>query len=369
LPISDCRFPIERDRISRSVDNRQSAIDNRQFDQSGSKLPHSRAEGGRSNMSSRTEQVLVGLFVLVAAALLIGTVLSVTGTFSRGNISHRSYFKFAGGLEAGAAVRYGGMKAGSVQGVKVDPNDSTRIEVDFNVGHDIPLKTDSIAKIASLGPLGDNYVELTTGTRQAPLAPPGSVVRSAESMSFSDLGDMVGDLQPMVRQVLQKLNQRLDELQVTVARTNDLLNDENRAHVSAALGNVNSMLAEDRPRIKATLDNVQTASARLTPLLDDLKKTMGQANDALGHIDAVVLENRQDLRSSVVELRQTLLTASAVVDQLDRTLDYNSGNIDQILENIRVTTQHLKDLTESLKRRPYTLIRAVNPKERKPGEN
>jgi phospholipid/cholesterol/gamma-HCH transport system substrate-binding protein len=220
-----------------------------------------------------------------------------------------------------------------------------------------------------LGPLGDNYVELTTGTRQAPLAPPGSVVRSAESMSFSDLGDMVGDLQPMVRQVLQKLNQRLDELQVTVARTNDLLNDENRAHVSAALSNVNGMLAEDRPRIKATLDNVQTASARLTPLLDDLKKTMGQANDALGHIDAVVLENRQDLRSSVVELRQTLLTASAVLDQLDRTLDYNTGNIDQILENVRVTTQHLKDLTESLKRRPYTLIRAVNPKERKPGEN
>jgi phospholipid/cholesterol/gamma-HCH transport system substrate-binding protein len=320
-------------------------------------------------MNSRGEQVWVGLFVLVAAALLVGTVLSVAGTFSRGNIPHRSYFKFAGGLEAGAAVRYGGMKAGSVQRVKVDPDDSTRIEVDFNVGHEIPLKTDSVAKIASLGPLGDNYVELTTGTRQAPLAPPGSVIRSSESMSFSDLGDMVGDLKPMVQQVLQKLNQRLDELQVTVARTNDLLSDENRANVRAALGNVNSMLAEDRPKITATLDNVQTASARLTPLLDDLKKTMAQANDALGHIDAVVLENREDLRKSVVELRQTLLTASSVVDQLNRTLDYNADNIDQTLENIRVTTQHLKDLTESLKRRPYTLIRAVNPKERKPGEN
>src|SRR5215472_18022232 len=122
-------------------------------------------------MSSRSEQVWVGLFVLVVAALLIGTVLSVTGTFSRGNIPHRSYFKFAGGLEPGAAVRYGGMKAGSVQSVRVDPENSTRIEVDFNVYPDIPLKTDSVAKIASLGPLGDNYVELSTGTRQAPPAP------------------------------------------------------------------------------------------------------------------------------------------------------------------------------------------------------
>ncbi len=319
-------------------------------------------------MNSRREQVWVGLFVLAAATLLIGTVLSVAGTFSRGNIPHRAYFKFAGGLEPGAAVRFGGMKAGSVQAVRVDPDDSTRIEVDFNVARDIPLKADSVARIASLGALGDNYVELTTGTRQAAAAAPGSVVRSTESMSFSDLADMVGGLQPMARQALETLNQRLNEVQVTVARANDLLSDQNRSNISAALGNANSMLAESRPKVSATLTDIQTASAQLRLLLDDLKKTMAQANDALGHIDAVVLENRQDLRSSVAELRQTLLTASSVVDQLDRTLDYNADNIDQTLENVRVTTQHLKDLTETLKRRPYTLIRADRPRERKPGE-
>ncbi len=319
-------------------------------------------------MNSRREQVWVGLFVLAAAALLIGTVLSVAGTFSRGNIPHRAYFKFAGGLEPGSAVRFGGMKAGSVQAVRVDPGDSTRIEVDFNVARDIPLKADSVARIASLGALGDNYVELTTGTRQAAAAAPGSVVRSTESMSFSDLADMVGGLQPMSRQALETLNQRLNEVQVTVARANDLLSDRNRSNISAALGNANSMLAESRPKVSATLTDIQTASAQLRLLLDDLKKTMAQANDALGHIDAVVLENRQDLRSSVAELRQTLLTASSVVDRLDRTLDYNVDNIDQTLENVRVTTQHLKDLTETLKRRPYTLIRADRPRERKPGE-
>lgn len=314
------------------------------------------------------EQVWVGLFVLVAAVLLIATVLSVSGAFSSANIPHRAYFKFAGGLEPGAAVRFGGMKAGSVRAVHVDPEDSTRIEIDFNVARDIPLKTDSVAKITSLGALGDNYLELTTGTQKAALAAPGNVVKSTETVTFDDLGDMVAGLEPKVQQALEKLNQRLDELQVTVARGNDLLNDKNRANISASLGNMNSMLVEDRPKLSATLNNVQTASARLTPLLNDLKKTMAQANDALGHIDAVVLENRKDLRASVTELRQTLLTASSVMDQLDRTLNYNTGNIDQTLENVRVITQNLKELTETLKRRPYTLIRADNPRERKPGE-
>ncbi|HUX10044.1 MAG TPA: MlaD family protein [Terriglobia bacterium] len=315
----------------------------------------------------RAEQIWVGLFVLVAAGLLVAATLSVSRFFGSGDIPHRTYFKFAGGLEPGAAVRFGGMKAGTVRAVHVDPEDSTRIEVDFNVGRDIPLKTDSTAKITSLGPLGDNYLELSTGTRHAAAAPPGSVVKPVESFNFADLGDMVGELQPMVQQALQQLNQRLSELQVTVARANDLLNDKNRAHISASLGNVDSMLAEDRPKLSATLDNVQTASARLAPLLDNLKKTMAQANDALGNINAAVLENRQDLRASVKELRQTLLTASSVMDQLNQTLNYNADNIDEILANVRVATQQLKELTEKLQRRPYTLIRADRSRERKPG--
>jgi len=318
-------------------------------------------------MRSRREEVWVGLFVLVAVALLVATVLAVTGTLGRGNIPHRAYFKYAGGIEPGAAVRFGGMKAGSVRAVHVDASDPTRLEVDFDVARSIPLKTDSVAKITSLGPLGDNYLELTTGSRQADMARPGSVVQSAESFSFSDLGDMVGGLQPLVQATLQKLDQRLDELQVTVARANDLMSDRNRANLSASLGSVNSMLAEDRPKISATLGNMQTASNRLTPLLDDLKKTMAQASDALGHIDGVVLENRKDLRTSVNELQQSLRTASSVMDHLDRTLDYNSDSLDQTLENLRVTTINLKELTATLKRRPYTLIRADNPRERTPG--
>src|SRR5207244_9424003 len=131
---------------------------------------------------------------------------------------------------------------------------------------------------------------------------------------------------------------------------------------------VHSTHEYSQPKASEHITKVQTAHAQHRPNLYDLKKTMAQANAALGHIDAVVLENRQDLRSSVAELRQTVLTASSVVDQLDRTLSYNADNIDQTLENVRVITQHLKDLTETLKRRPYTLIRADRPRERKPGE-
>ena len=319
-------------------------------------------------MNSKREQAWVGLFVLIAAALLIGTVLAVAGTFSVSGVSHHAYFKSAGGLLPGATVRYAGMKAGRVEAVRVDPQDSTRIEVAFTVGHAIPVKTDSVAKITSLGPLDENYVEVGTGTKGAPLAPPGSEIKSVATVGIADLGDMIGNLAPVAQQVLQNLNQRLTELQVTVARVDDLLNDRNRANISEGLGNLNAMLAEDRPKVSATLTNVQTASAKIIPLLDSLKTTMKQANDALSHIDSVVLENRQDVRTAVVELKQTLLSASSLMEQLKNTMDRNTDNIDEILVNLRITTENAKQLTESLKTRPSVLIRGDTVKDRKPGE-
>jgi phospholipid/cholesterol/gamma-HCH transport system substrate-binding protein len=319
-------------------------------------------------MKSKNEQALVGIFVIVASALLIGTVLAVSGTFSGGALHYHTYFKSAGGLVPGATVRYAGMKAGKVDGVRVDPKDSTRIEIDFSVQDGIPVKTNSVAKISSLGALADNYVEIGTGTKDSPLAPTGSELKSAESVSISDLSEMIGNLTPVAQKVLENLNQRLNELQVTIARVNDLLDDKNRANISGSLGNLNGILSDSRPKLSTTLTNVQTASGKITPLLDDLKATMKQANDTLSHVDAIAVENRQDIRQIVTSLRETMLTAQALLEQLKNTTDQNVDNIDSILINVQATTENLKQLTEELKARPSLLIRGNTVKDRKPGE-
>jgi phospholipid/cholesterol/gamma-HCH transport system substrate-binding protein len=319
-------------------------------------------------MNSRREQALVGLFVVVATALLILTVLAVAGTFSSGGVPHHTYFKSAGGLTPGAVVRYAGMKAGKVVGVRVDPNDSTRIEIDFRVNHGVPVKTDSIAKISTLGALSDNFVEVGAGTKDAPLAPPGSELKSVETIGIGDLGDIIGNLSPVATQVMQNLDERLTELKVTIARVNDLLNDKNRENISGSLGNLNVMLADSRPKVSASLTNIQAASAKLVPLLDNLKVTMDKANVTLSHVDSVVVENRQDIRTIVIKLKETMINASSLIEELKNTTDLNADNIDQIIVNIRETTENMKVLTEELKENPSELIRGNRVKDRKPGQ-
>jgi phospholipid/cholesterol/gamma-HCH transport system substrate-binding protein len=337
-------------------------------------------------MQAMRERTLVGLFVLIAGGLLFGTMLVVSGGIGTSIVSHRAYFKFAGGVQAGAPVRYGGLTVGKVERVRVDPGDSTRIEIQLAVDRDAPVKTDSVAKISALGPLTDNYIEVSTGTQRAPLAPPGSVLPSAEAFGLPQLGDAAQALMPDVQKALATLNHNLDDLQVTIARANDLLNDRNRASIGSSLNNIdrlvadarpkvteslnnlNGLLDDARPKVSTTLTNVRELTAKLSPLLDDVKTTTARANDTLAHVDATLVDNRPDIRASVIGLRDTLTKSTALLDQLNQTLDQNSANIDELLDNIRMSTENLRSLTETLKQAPASLIRGMKVAERKPGD-
>ena len=59
-------------------------------------------------MEAKREQALVGLFVLVVAALLITTLFILNGSFNKGDIPYHAFFKNAGGMGPGTEVRYAG---------------------------------------------------------------------------------------------------------------------------------------------------------------------------------------------------------------------------------------------------------------------
>ena len=336
-------------------------------------------------MEATRERALVGLFVVIAAALLFGSLLAISSGMRSGAVPHRAYFKYAAGVQPGAPVRFGGLLVGKVDRVRVDPANSTRIEIDFLVDRTAPVKTDSIAKITTLGPLADNYIEISTGSEHAALLPGGADIPSIETFGLPQIGEAVQAMLPDVQRAILKVNNSLDGLQITVARANDLLNDQNRAamahslasadqllsetrpKVNESLNNVNRMLNDVQPKVSASLSNVQEVTAKLSSLLDDLKKVSAQANDTLAHVDAALLENRTDVRTSVATLRDALAKSTVLLDHLNQALNQNSDNIDELLDNVRISTENLKGLTETLRARPASLIRGIRAEDRQPG--
>lgn len=320
-------------------------------------------------MEPKREQVFVGLFVLVAVTVLFATVFVMSGMAGKSTTKFHAYFPFAGGLEPGATVRYaGGPKVGRVNSVQLDPQDPSRLDIVFSVQSDLPVKVDSNAKIMSLSPLGDNHLEILPGSAQAPRAMSGALLPSQRYIDFNSLTAQLNDLNPKVQDVLRNLNDRALEVKETIARVNDLLSPRNRANFAATLAGSRGMIEENRPQIKATLRNLNAGSEKLQPLLEDFRETSTEANQTLDHIDAMVGENRADVRQAVIDLRRTLTNMTDVTARFDQTLDANSENIDEILNNMRDVTENLKEFTATIKTRPYTLIRASNPREHVTGE-
>jgi len=317
---------------------------------------------------SKREQAMVGLFVLVAAALLAGTIFALTGVTARRVKNYHAYFSFAGGIEQGTAVRYsGGPKIGRVEKVQIDSRTPSRIDVTFSVNEDLPVKVDSRVKIMSMTPLADNHVEIMPGRPESALAPPGTLLPSD---AYVDLSSLLADVQaisPQAQELIKSLNDRAVELKVTLGRVNNMLSDQNRANLSAALAESRGMIQENRPQLKSTLGHLDQVSGHLQPVLDDFQKTSAQATQTLDHLDVVIGENRPDLRQAILELRQSLGTLTSLTGRLDQTVDVNVDNIDEVVDNLRHVTENLKELTDTLKARPYLLLRASPKSEHKPG--
>jgi phospholipid/cholesterol/gamma-HCH transport system substrate-binding protein len=320
-------------------------------------------------MEPKREQAFVGLFVIVAVTILVATALALSGAFATSATRYKTYVPFAGGLEAGSAVRYagGGAKVGRVEQLRIDPKQPTEMEMTFSVQPDIPVKTNTHVRIMSFSPLGDNHLELVPSQEPAPPAPTGATLTADPYTDFSALANSLSALTPQAKQLLATVNERAVELKVTLARVNDLLNDRNRENLSATIATTRGMLDENRPKIRSTLNHLDSVTAKMDPLLDDFKKTLAQTNQVLNHVDDTLAENRPDIHKAILQLRQTLSAADDLVGRLNGTLDANSENIDELLDNIRSVTENLREFTDTIKTRPFSLIRITNPPDHKPG--
>lgn len=141
-------------------------------------------------MSRNIIETVMGLVVLVVAALFVYFAFTSTEIHTAAGYDLEARFAKIGGLAVGSDVRVSGIKIGSVVGRELDPKTYDAV-VRLNVGHGFKVPDDSVASIASEGPLGGKYVDLRPGTSNAFLAP-GAIIQRTEN--YRSLEDQVGEI-------------------------------------------------------------------------------------------------------------------------------------------------------------------------------
>lgn len=323
-------------------------------------------------MARSTEEVKVGVVVIVAAAFFLAALVFVGGVnlFRKKRVTYTTYFKFAGGLEPGSFIRFGGLKVGTVESARIDPQDSTRIRVTLRIASGTPVRADSKARISTLGLLGDNYVEVSPGTRDAPLLKSGSEIPSVEIVQLAEVFNNVNNITLNANKLVNDLDDRMlvlaDNTNKLVNNFNQVVGPENQKHFNSTLANADAMLSESRPHVSKTLANLEGASGKLTPAIDSADATMKKANTLADNLNAVINENRKEVHESLVRLSSSLADAQRMVNDMDDAVVSNRDNFDETLENIRISSQNLKQFTDTVKQRPFSLIRMRAEKPRVP---
>ncbi|MGO8754305.1 MAG: MlaD family protein, partial [Gallionellaceae bacterium] len=122
-------------------------------------------------MEEKVNFAVVGAFVLVLSAVLIGGVLWFGSGESYRKIYdvYQTYMKESvSGLNLNAPVRYRGVEVGRVQKIALAPENVEQVQLTLNIERGTPVKVDTVAVLQTQGLTGLAFVELTGGNRNSP---------------------------------------------------------------------------------------------------------------------------------------------------------------------------------------------------------
>lgn len=308
----------------------------------------------------------VGVFVILSIVLFVYTFISVANVQVRGERHvYHTYFRFAGGLEPGNVVRFAGLKAGVINAVRPWADDPTQIEIVMEVNSEVPVNGDSIAQIASLSALGQNYLEISPGTREAPLLEDGATIPSAETVSINDITKKLAEVADTANVVMTKFNSEFalmsSDIQKVLENVQELTGETNQQSVEELLANANAMIAEQRPKFDRITDQLNKTLDKVELLTDDFRKVASRAETMVESANKTVEETREPLKRDLAELERTLVEARVLMQDIQALVAVNQEDISQTIANFRTASDNVEQLTDELRQRPWSLIR-VKPK-------
>lgn len=275
-------------------------------------------------METRAHHILIGLFTVLAAGALLMFVLWMSRSGTDGEMKRYDilFREAVSGLSVGSVVQYSGIRVGDVERLTLDPQDPRQVWARIRVSASTPVKTDTRARLALLNITGASIIELSQGT--------------PESNFLGGNDDIpVIEAEPSP---LTQLRISSEELLVNVTslveNANRLLSEDNSAHVTRVLSNldtVTSALAEEQAVLRAGLQALATAGNDMSRLIATVEEQTLQYSGPILSRAADTLENME---------RVSL--------QLESILDENRGALNQGMQGVAEFNPAMRELRTAL---------------------
>ncbi len=317
-----------------------------------------------------TTEAKVGAFVIACLTVLTGTVIYLFNAGSHGGgVPYRTYLRYAGGLDSGCDVLFGGIEAGKITAVRPWAADPTRIEVLFKLKEGIPVNEKSVAKLGATSTMSDTALELSTGSSAARRLAPGATIPSEEAPSLDDISAEVAavatNANGLITEARGELGGISTDTRTLLANLNTVTGPTNQKQIETLLKQTNGLLADERPKIDHIADQVLALSQHADAVMGKAGPVVDHADGAIQNVNATLGDLHEPMHKDLVELQKTLTEARSLLANMQVMVKANDNKIGDTIENLRIATDNLDQLTDSLKQRPWSLVRIRQTKDRK----
>jgi phospholipid/cholesterol/gamma-HCH transport system substrate-binding protein len=167
----------------------------------------------------------LGLFI-VAALLVFGAGVFLIGDnqmLFRSTYRLNAGFKTVAGLAGGAEVRVAGIQKGTVRRIDLpqSPSQQARIEMVLDSETRKVIRKDSVAAIHTEGLMGDEYVEISPGTNDAPTVKDNDTLQGAPPVEISDLIKKADGILESANGAMQNVSQTAGNLGAITSKINN----------------------------------------------------------------------------------------------------------------------------------------------------
>jgi ABC-type transporter Mla subunit MlaD len=305
----------------------------------------------------------VGAFVLASLTILTATLIYLMSTSSHtGSVPFRTYLHYAGGLEPGAPVLFGGINAGRITSVRPWNSDPTEIEILLDLKPGTPVNEKSVAKIGAVSLMSGPALLISTGSNAAKHVAPGGAIPSQDVASMDEIlakvSTVADNANVLMTQVQGELTGINGDARIVLANLNAVTGKPNQERINTMLAQMSRLVTTAGPKIDGLLDQASQVTAKLGPVVD-------HADGAIQNVNGTMSDIRDPLRNNLAELQTTLQEAKGLLANMQVLVQANDSRVDETLENLRITTQNLSDLSNSVKQRPWSMIRIKQPEDRK----
>jgi ABC-type transporter Mla subunit MlaD len=341
---------------------------------------------------SRRDNILAGLFIVLglALAVFISFMLSEHKGIgpTRALVVRFPLELGAPGIKAGSVVNLGGQKIGRVTSVAPHPlaGPSTAVDVHISIPAAMTLYPDAVVSldrpllgtlssinISSVGTTGDAGAAIPQGGVIAGnLAPPAFLAQAGIGpKQIEEVRDIISNLDATTH--------RLSSLVETVSPQAE----EGIADARQLLGDLRTRFDTWSQSVDSIIASAQSATAGLTPLVDDSRQIVTDARAAIADMRAILTDNRaridafiasvesaarkldtqtlDQINTALADGRAAIDMLRGALDRLSTIADEQTPNVRRIMANLRLMSDNLKLTAVEVRSQPWrALYRPTN---------